>query len=436
MSEPRPDVPTGGHAASGSGGAGDGAPAPASAGGAGPSGPSGTGAGRRRSGSAHRSSGQGSGERGRGSRGAGTGSGGKGSGGSGSGGSGSGGSGSGGSGSGGSGGGGSRRNQGRGSRSRSPGANNRGGRPGQAGRNRSGGGRSTEGRGRPDDDRRELAAAEAASVAAATALRQSAADEAAAVAANRRRALVLCTMAGVLPALVAGMVLGVLLGALIGLVAAVVVLGAVALFVWTQASVRALRLLGVPREPTAGHARAANVLEGLCATFGLRVPELRVIEDPVPNACAVGRSPGEAVLVVTSGLLATLGPLQLEGVLAHELAHVRRHDTVVGAVAVSVLAPWARLTGDDTLLHRAVGAEREFRADQVAVAAVRYPPGLHSALSTVVAAPTPGPGSAFAPRRLAATRWIWLDPMVGRRDADPTGALDATSVRIAALGEL
>ena len=66
----------------------------------------------------------------------------------------------------------------------------------------------------------------------------------------------------------------------------------------------------------------------------------------------------------------------MEGVIAHELSHFKRADTLVSAVAVTVLAPLTWVSGNDRLLHRVLGYGRELRADQVAVRAVRYPPGL------------------------------------------------------------
>ena len=168
-------------------------------------------------------------------------------------------------------------------------------------------------------------------------------------------------------------------------------------------------------------------------------PEILVVDDPVANACAVGRDPGSAVLVVTTGLVQRFGLIETEGVMAHELAHVKAHDTVRAGVAVLALAPLNLVVRTDGLLHSIMGPGREYRADQMAALAVRYPPGLGDALSLMVAGEPPAPGSVFTGRRWSATRWLWIDPMVGARGpgpgADATGQLDATAVRIAALAE-
>ena len=66
-----------------------------------------------------------------------------------------------------------------------------------------------------------------------------------------------------------------------------------------------------------------------------------------------------------------MGPIELEGVVAHELAHVKRHDNGVAVVA-SLLARF----GGEGVLHRCMGKSREYRADVVAASAVRYPRGL------------------------------------------------------------
>jgi hypothetical protein len=107
---------------------------------------------------------------------------------------------------------------------------------------------------------------------------------------------------------------------------------------------------------------------------------------------------------------------------------------VVGSVAATVLRPLAALTGNDAWLHAAVGKGREYETDQLAAAAVRYAPGLKDALETMGADRPVPPGSVFSARRLASTRWLWIDPMVGRRSIDDDrDNLDSTAVRAAAL---
>jgi Zn-dependent protease with chaperone function len=224
--------------------------------------------------------------------------------------------------------------------------------------------------------------------------------------------------------------------------------------VWNRSTAIALRMIGarpcVPDEQP----RLFNLTEGLCATFGVRMPGLWLVEDPVANACTLGRSAHEAVLVVTSGLLQRLGLIELEGLVAHELAHVKRHDTGLASVGVVVLAPYARLTGRDRLLGALVGPGREYRADVLAAATLRYPPGLRDALRAMAEGPAPAAASVFAEPRMAVSRWIWADPYPGaarhageaRPDrtgpgrtgpdrAAPDSSIERLDVRIAALAE-
>lgn len=277
----------------------------------------------------------------------------------------------------------------------------------------------------------ELAAADAAWAEATAATRVSPAE----TRANRRRAWSLCVAAGVVPGLVVGAVLALVVSLVIGVAVGVGVLVVVAAIVWRAATPITLRILGARPLHEEEAPGLYNTVEGLCPTFGVRQPRLMVVDDAVPNACALGRGADSAVLVVTTGLIDRLGLIELEGVIGHELTHVKRHDTVVSAVAVTVVGPLSFLTGNDRLLHAAVGRGRELRADAVAVASVRYPPGLHDALETLVSTEAAGRDSLFAGRRHLMTRWLWVDPTVGHRLQVDDGDLDSTAVRIAALAE-
>jgi Zn-dependent protease with chaperone function len=251
------------------------------------------------------------------------------------------------------------------------------------------------------------------------------------VKANRRRAIMLCAWTGLLPAVVIGFVLGLLVSWIAGAVALIVVEVAVAFGIWRAAPGVAIKRVGAVPLDERHNQRLVNVTEGLCATFGLRMPELYVVFDAVPNACVLGRDPGEADLVVTSGLLDTMGPIELEGVIAHELAHVKRGDNGVSSIALSL----ARFGGEG-MLKRCVGESREYRADVVGASAVRFPRGLLDGLRLIMLAPAPSGNSVFSASRFGVSRWIWIDPSVGHRD-DPfePGDLNATAVRAAALSE-
>jgi Zn-dependent protease with chaperone function len=124
-----------------------------------------------------------------------------------------------------------------------------------------------------------------------------------------------------------------------------------------------------------------------------------------------------------------MGPIELEGVIAHELAHVKRGDNGVSSIAISL----ARFGGGG-LLKRCVGEGREYRADMVGASAVRFPRGLLDALRLMERAAAPAGNSVFAAARLGSSRWVWIDPSVGQHEEPAAdGDLNATSVRIAAL---
>ena len=253
------------------------------------------------------------------------------------------------------------------------------------------------------------------------------------VAANRHRVVALCAASAVVPALLLGALVGVLVSAVAG-VAVVVVAGAAVMYgVWRLAPTVALRRIGAVPIDDHDETRLSNITEGLCATFGLSKPSLHLLEDDVPNACALGRDTRRSDLVVTRGLLRLLDPIELEGVVAHELAHVKRGDNGVSCIGITL----GTVLGGASTLRRCVGENREYRADVVGASAVRFPRGLLGALRAMMEAPPPAPGSFFAsPSRFGSTRWVWIDPSVGHRGEDlVAGDLDATAVRAAALSE-
>jgi len=238
------------------------------------------------------------------------------------------------------------------------------------------------------------------------------------ITANRRRAALLVSGDAVLAALVLGAVGFVVAGPLGMVVAAVAVVVACATAAWTAPAAVRKRSAGVPAEPVA-HARLHNLTEGLCVAVGLPKPALLVVDDPAPNSLACGRSPRDAALVVTTGLLEKLNRVELEGVLAHELSHVKNLDILPTTLAATIAAP---LRG--AALRLAVDSRREVRADLHGASLTRYPPGLLAALEKIRADPSTVCSHA-------AIAHLWLEPPSGPRAARP--ALDG---RIQALKEL
>jgi heat shock protein HtpX len=194
----------------------------------------------------------------------------------------------------------------------------------------------------------------------------------------------------------------------------------------------ALRLGGAVEADPVTYARLHNLVEGLCIASGLPKPQIYVIDDVAPNAFATGRSPKHATVAVTTGLLDLLDRVELEGVLAHELSHIKNHDILVATLAVTMVG-----LVTPQLVPFAVDRRREPLADVSAVEMTRYPPGLISALeklrrdSTAVAASS------------RAIAHLWIEAPSARPDEGEGTERTATASthppieeRIAALREL
>lgn len=160
------------------------------------------------------------------------------------------------------------------------------------------------------------------------------------------------------------------------------------------------------------------ILENLCIASGLPKPKLYVINDGSPNAFATGRNPENAVICVTTGLLEKLDKYELEGVIAHELSHIKNYDILLSTVVsvfvgfVVILSDWftrfafrGRRNNDNdkgnaiiaiiaivflilspifaTLMQLAISRKREYLADASAVEITRNPDGLISALKKI-----------------------------------------------------
>ena len=173
--------------------------------------------------------------------------------------------------------------------------------------------------------------------------------------------------------------------------------------------------------------RYHNLVEGLCVSAGLRKPALFVIDDEAPNSFATGRNPAHAAIVVTTGLLRKLSRMELEGVLAHELSHIRTNDIRVMSLGTALvglpLMPAGPLA--TRLLTALVGRARERDADLGGVRLTRYPPGLAAALEKVR---RDGPPVLPASR---ATAHLWISSPL-----DGGGGGPRLEERIAALRDM
>jgi len=173
--------------------------------------------------------------------------------------------------------------------------------------------------------------------------------------------------------------------------------------------------------------RYHNLVEGLCVSAGLPKPDLYVIDDAVPTSFATGRNPNHAAIVVTTGLLQKLSRVELEGIVAHELSHIRANDTLVTGLGTALvglpLMPAGALA--DRLLASLVGRARERDADLGGVRLTRYPPGLAAALEKVR---RDGPPVLPASR---ATAHLWISSPL-----DAEAGAGRLEERIAALRDM
>jgi heat shock protein HtpX len=208
------------------------------------------------------------------------------------------------------------------------------------------------------------------------------------------------------------LVVGALLAALAGpvlFVAAVVVALVLAVVAYLYADRIVLGLSHARPVSTEDEPRYHNLVEGLCVSAGLPKPDLYVIDDDAPNSFATGRNPNHAAVVVTTGLLEKLSRMELEGVLAHELSHIRSHDILVTSLGTALVAlplmPAGPLAA--RLLGTLVGRGRERDADISGVRLTRYPPGLAAALEKLRRdAASSGSGAGLSASRATAHLWI------------------------------
>jgi heat shock protein HtpX len=192
------------------------------------------------------------------------------------------------------------------------------------------------------------------------------------------------------------------------------VVGAVAFLAYWKADAIALSLTHARPADPHEHARLHNLVEGLCVAAGLHKPGVYVVDDEALNAFAVGRGPRHASVAVTTGLLERMSRIELEGILAHELSHVKSYDVLVSSVAVVFVGlpllavpPLA-----DRILALAVGRRREALADFSGVQLTRYPPGLVAALEKL----REDPMVVRAGSR--ATAHLWMESPSARSPSD------------------
>jgi heat shock protein HtpX len=297
------------------------------------------------------------------------------------------------------------------------------------------------------------------------------------IASNKRRSVFLLIGFALL-LVVVGMAVGALLGnPVFSVTVALIIAGTMSIVSYWKSDTIALTVSRAKPADEVEYKRLHNLVEGLCIASGLPKPRLYVIDDPAPNAFATGRNPKHAAVAVTSGLLEKLDRVELEGVLAHELSHIRNYDILVATLAVTLVGSIALLTDiairmmwwnggrvsrqNDRqnssnplafvgfalliiaplvarMMQATISRRRETLADVSACQITRYPPGLISALEKLQA------DSAVTHSASMATAHMWIEqPLSGVNDGGRLGGFHKLfnthpplSERIALLREM
>jgi len=258
--------------------------------------------------------------------------------------------------------------------------------------------------------------------------------------------------------------IGQALGGQGGLVLALVLAGAMNLGAYWFSDRIVLRMHGAREVTQAEAPHLHGAVQALAARAGVPMPRLYVIPDEAPNAFATGRDPNHAAVAVTEGLLGVLSRSELEGVLAHELAHVRNRDTLVMAVAATLagalstlanMAAWGAMMGAGRseegeegpgplagllgvlvapfaamLIQMAISRSREFMADGYAARLTGDPLALAAALRKIEAWSRRVPAKAGSP---ATAHLYIINPFRGGGLAQLFSTHPATQTRVARL---
>ena len=248
--------------------------------------------------------------------------------------------------------------------------------------------------------------------------------------------------------------IGVLIGSLI-----------YALITYFAGSRMALAVNGAREIQKSDNPRLWRIIENLAITDGLPMPRVFIIDDPAPNAFAIGRDPNHSAVCATSGLLDIMTDSELQGVFAHEMGHVKNYDIRVSMVAfaltavVSLIADiilrmtWFRNSDDEegsspillvvgivaalvapliaTLIQLAVSRSREYLADATGALTTRYPEGLISALQKLEQTST-----AMRKQNTATAHLFFANPLKGHSLANLFSTHPPIPDRIARLQQM
>ncbi|WP_426572701.1 M48 family metallopeptidase [Aquihabitans sp. McL0605] len=269
---------------------------------------------------------------------------------------------------------------------------------------------------------------------------------------NKRRSAAIVVAFVLFTTLVIAVILWLLNFGFVGVAIAAVVAIASAWAAYWKSDVIALKMSRAVPADEHTYARLHNLVEGLCIASGLPKPRIYIVDDPAPNAFATGRNPKHAAIAVTTGLLDMMTRVELEGVLAHELSHIKNDDILVSTLAVTMVgivtlaadisvrmmwwnggrrgrdsdrdggaAPFLAIFGIAILvlspllaklMQMAVSRSRESLADVSAIEMTRYPPGLISALEKL------RDDTTVVHSASRATAHLWIEAPVARDEEE------------------
>jgi heat shock protein HtpX len=256
--------------------------------------------------------------------------------------------------------------------------------------------------------------------------------------ANRRKTILLLLAFGVLIWVVSYSAMSYFGGSGVGVIPIAVIISLLTVWGSYYASDKlVVRMTGARIISESDNPRLFDLVQEVCLASGLPMPKVAIVVDPAPNAFATGRDPDHALIAFTTGILDSMDREELQGVVAHEMAHVANRDTLVSAVAattagaialisdflmrmlwfggrrdrsqssplvllfsfvVILLAPIAAM-----MLRSAISRRRESLADATAVEFTRNPTGLRKALEVLAR------DSTVVQARSTAVAHVWIE---------------------------
>ncbi|MGB3446637.1 MAG: zinc metalloprotease HtpX [Xanthobacteraceae bacterium] len=256
---------------------------------------------------------------------------------------------------------------------------------------------------------------------------------------------------------------GYLIGGAGGAMIALVIAAATNLFAYWNSDRMVLSMYGAHEVDARSAPDLHRMVQELATRAELPMPRVFVMDNPQPNAFATGRNPQNAAVAVTTGLMQSLSREELAGVVAHELAHIKHHDTllmtitatiagaismlaqfgmffggnrnnngpgIIGSLAMMILAPLGAM-----LVQMAISRTREYAADEMGARICGQPMWLASALSKIenFAHQVPNEDAERAP---ATAHMFIINPLSGRGMDNLFATHPATANRVAALQQL